>query len=181
MWHLATAAPTARVLDALAALPALQKVTFVVQTQVGLLQRGHECVHACEESAYVYVCTLSVCAHRVCLSVRCARQPWRGMSWRGRSCLVFALLPWAPTRACAPTPPLQREEAPSVEVAALMLELPRRCPALELAALDSEQFYGITIADLDSMAEEDGVAAGAAAGEAGAGLRGQQAAAEVLE
>lgn len=107
MWHLATAAPTARVLDALAALPALQKVTFVVQTQ--------------------------------------------------------------------------REEAPSVEVAALMLELPRRCPALELAALDSEQFYGITIADLDSMAEEDGVAAGAAAGEAGAGLRGQQAAAEVLE
>lgn len=71
-------------------------------------------------------------------------------------------------RLC-PAAALQRDEAPSVEVAALMLGLPRRRPSLELAALDSEQFYGITIADLDGMAAEEGATvAGAAGGAAGA-------------
>lgn len=95
MWHNVEVSPAERVLEVLAGMPALRKVTFVVQTQ--------------------------------------------------------------------------RDEAPSVEVAALMLGLPRRRPSLELAALDSEQFYGITIADLDGMAAEEGATvAGAAGGAAGA-------------
>lgn len=39
----------------------------------------------------------------------------------------------------------QREEVPSVEVAQLMLGLPRRCPHIEVDALDSEQFFGVTL------------------------------------
>ncbi|KAL4421326.1 hypothetical protein ABPG75_010617 [Micractinium tetrahymenae] len=95
MWHVAALASTERVLQVLAGMPALKKLSFVVQTQ--------------------------------------------------------------------------REEAPSVEVAALMLELPRRRPALELEALDSEQFFGITLADLEAMAAEDERAAAAVAAAEGLG------------
>jgi hypothetical protein len=40
---------------------------------------------------------------------------------------------------------------PSVEVAQLMLALPRRCPQLTVEALDAEQFFGVTLKDLDMM------------------------------
>ena len=55
-------------------------------------------------------------------------------------------LPWP-----RPSPHSQKEEMPSVEVAQLMLALPRRCPQLTVEALDAEQFFGVTLRDLDTM------------------------------
>lgn len=39
-----------------------------------------------------------------------------------------------------------------MEVVQLMLGLPRRCPGLTIEALDSEQFFGVTLLELDAMA-----------------------------
>jgi hypothetical protein len=53
-------------------------------------------------------------------------------------------------------------------VAQLMLGLARRCPQIEVEALDSEQFFGVTLTELDAMAaaEAEAEAAAAAATEA---------------
>lgn len=55
-----------------------------------------------------------------------------------------------------------------MEVAQLMLALPRRCPRLEVEALDSEQFFGVTMKELDAMAAAEEAAAQQAAAGVGA-------------
>ena len=137
MWHsLAAAAPAEDVLQSLAAMRALKKVTFVVQTQVS-------------KEALSGGMALALCYHPSCMldaplcSCWCVPLGWA----------LFTVLGHHPNLSC-PAPALrcsQKEEMPSVEVAQLMLALPRRCPHLSVEALDAEQFFGVTLKDLDAM------------------------------
>ena len=69
-----------------------------------------------------------------------------------------------------------------MEVAQLLLGIARRCPKLDVQALDSEAFFGVTLSDLQRMAEEAeaeaeaGTTGGDAAGGGGGGARGGAAA-----
>lgn len=49
-----------------------------------------------------------------------------------------------------------------MEVVQLMIGLPRRCPQLRVEGLDSEQFFGITLCELDAMAAAEAAAEEAA-------------------
>lgn len=167
MWHNVEVSPAERVLEVLAGMPALRKVTFVVQTQARAGPAGGAPGRACTVLARspAWRATLRWLSP---VSADCQLPLINNNTMSGASRRVWPARPDARMRLC-PAAALQRDEAPSVEVAALMLGLPRRRPSLELAALDSEQFYGITIADLDGMAAEEGATvAGAAGGAAGA-------------
>ena len=59
-----------------------------------------------------------------------------------------------PSPACchpAPAVRLQSEEVASVEVMQLMLQMGQRCPGLQVEALDSEQFFGVTLEALEPV------------------------------